>query len=241
MVVNRWKAPTVPKVSGVGLTSGRAQAAMVENLRAAGIRDQRVLSALGTVPRHQFIEPGLVSRAYEDMALPIGHEQTISKPSTVARMIEIGLQQRDANLKSLKVLEVGTGCGYQAAVLAMLFGDVYSIERIRDLHELARNNLRTLRLANLRLVYGDGLLGVPQGSPYDLIVVAAAGLAIPEALLLQMAIGGRLVAPVAQDGEQALHLIERAGRDNWHQTQLDSARFVPLLSGTRDIKKEFGK
>ena len=239
--MNRWKTPVLPKVTGVGLTSGRAQAAMVESLRAAGIRDERVLAAMAVAPRHQFIEPGLVSRAYEDMALPIGHEQTISKPSTVARMIEIGVQQRQSGLKTLKVLEVGTGCGYQAAVLANLFGDVYSIERIRDLHELARSNLRSLRLSNLRLVFGDGLLGVPQGAPYDFIVVAAAGLAVPDALLLQMAVGGRLVAPVSQAGEQALHLIERVAQNDWHQTQLDSARFVPLLSGTRDAKRVLKK
>jgi protein-L-isoaspartate(D-aspartate) O-methyltransferase len=229
----------VPRVSGVGLTSGRAQQAMVDALRTFGIRNEAVLAAMLEVPRHNFIEAGLVSRAYDDVALPIGFEQTISKPSTVSRMIELGITDTSKNqptkgLKNYKVLEVGTGCGYQAAVLAKLFGEVYSIERIRGLHELARNNLRAQRLSHLRLVFGDGLLGVPEGAPYDLIIVAAAGLALPDDLLLQMAVGGRLIAPVADlDGAQSLHLVERTALQDWKSTRMDSARFVPLRSGTR--------
>jgi protein-L-isoaspartate(D-aspartate) O-methyltransferase len=244
VVAPRWGAQAVPRVSGVGLTSGRAQQAMVDALRTFGIRHEAVLSAMQDVPRHSFIEPGLVSRAYDDVALPIGFEQTISKPSTVARMIELGVSgpsiatanksDQPKALKAYKVLEVGTGCGYQAAVLAKLFGEVYSIERIRGLHELARDNLRALRVSHLRLVFGDGLLGVPEGAPYDLIIVAAAGLTLPDELLLQMAVGGRLVAPVAElDGRQSLHLVERTAQQDWQSTRLDSARFVPLRSGTR--------
>jgi protein-L-isoaspartate(D-aspartate) O-methyltransferase len=234
MTVPRWRLPAVPRASGVGLTSGRAQSAMVDALRVAGIRDERVLSVMLSVPRHQFIEAGFASRAYEDVALPIGHEQTISKPSTVAKMMEHGLQHQIKPVKQMKVLEVGTGCGYQAAVLAALFGEVVSIERIRSLHELARENVRTMRLKNLRLVFGDGLLGVPQEAPYDIILVAAAGLEIPDELLLQLCLGGRLVAPVAEvDGAQAMHVVERVGQSDWRLTRLDAARFVPLKSGTR--------
>jgi protein-L-isoaspartate(D-aspartate) O-methyltransferase len=230
MTVPRWRLPAVPRASGVGLTSGRAQSAMVDALRSAGVRDERVLSVMLSVPRHHFI----ASRAYEDVALPIGHEQTISKPSTVAKMMEHGLQHQIKPVKQMKVLEVGTGCGYQAAVLAALFGEVVSIERIRSLHELARENLRTMRLQNLRLVFGDGLLGVPQEAPYDIILVAAAGLEIPDELLLQLCLGGRLVAPVAEvDGAQAMHVVERVALSDWRLTRLDAARFVPLKSGTR--------
>jgi protein-L-isoaspartate(D-aspartate) O-methyltransferase len=234
MTVPRWRLPAVPRVSGVGLTSNRAQSAMVDSLRHLGIRDERVLSALGSVPRHQFIEAGLASRAYEDVALPIGYEQTISKPSTVAKMLELGLQNQIKPAKQMKVLEVGTGCGYQAAVMAAVFGEVFSIERIRSLHEIAREKLRSSRLGNLRLVFGDGLLGVPTGAPYDVIIVAAAGLAIPDELLLQLLVGGRLVAPVAEaDGAQAMHLVERVAQADWRLTRLDAARFVPLKAGTR--------
>jgi protein-L-isoaspartate(D-aspartate) O-methyltransferase len=234
MAVPRWQLPKVPSVSGVGLTSGRAHQAMVVGLRQQGIRDERVLSAMARVIRHNFVQAGLASRAYEDVALPIGHEQTISKPSTVARMIELGLERQQKPLQQLRALEIGTGCGYQAAVMASLFGSVVSIERIRGLHELAAENIRTLRWAHLRLMFGDGLLGFPAGAPYDFIVIAAAGLAIPDELLMQMRIGSRLVAPVSDaDGSQALHVMERISDKDWQLTKMDSARFVPLLSGTR--------
>jgi protein-L-isoaspartate(D-aspartate) O-methyltransferase len=234
MAVPRWQLPKVPSVSGVGLTSGRAHQAMVAGLRQQGIRDERVLTAMASVVRHNFVQAGFASRAYEDVALPIGHEQTISKPSTVARMIELGLERQQKPLQQLRALEVGTGCGYQAAVMASLFGSVVSIERIRGLHELAAENIRTLRWPHLRLMFGDGLLGYPAGAPYDFIVIAAAGLAIPDDLLMQMRIGSRLVAPVSDaDGSQALHVMERTSEKDWQLTKMDSARFVPLLSGTR--------
>jgi protein-L-isoaspartate(D-aspartate) O-methyltransferase len=185
------------------------------------------------VPRHAFVEPGLSSRAYEDVALPIGHGQTISRPLTVARMIELVAAAFDeSRRRSAKVLEIGTGCGYQAAVLAGVFGEVVSIERIRGLHEQARANLRPLRLANLRLVYGDGQHGVEKAAPYDVVIAAAAGAAIPDAWLAQMQQGGWLIAPVSQPDGQALHLVQRLGRDRWQLTVLDAVRFVPLRAGT---------
>ncbi len=228
-------APALPEnPGGLGLASDRARESMVETLARGGVRDVPVLDAMLQVPRHQFVEAGLASRAYEDVALPIGHGQTISKPSTVARMIELVVDHLPASQRTRsRALEVGTGCGYQAAVMARVFGQVVSIERVRGLHELARANLRSLRLTNLRLAFGDGHQGVAQGAPYDAIIVAAAGDAIPEALLEQMTIGGRLIAPVlAAGGRQALHRVERMSGDRWQSTVLDAVRFVPLRSGT---------
>lgn len=226
---------------GGGMASARARAALAARLRAAGIRDERVLSAIATVPRHLFVEPGLASQAYEDAALPIGHQQTISKPSVVARMIELLRAGLGADAPLERVLEIGTGCGYQAAVLAQVARDVFSIERIRPLHEQAKANLRPLRVPNLRLHYGDGMLGLPQAAPFSAIILAAAGMEVPEALLEQLAIGGRLIAPVAvvppagvpgQTVTQQLLLIERRNRHRFHRTALEAVFFVPLKSGT---------
>jgi protein-L-isoaspartate(D-aspartate) O-methyltransferase len=228
-------ADRLVRAAGTGLTSERARDRMVDGLRALGVRHPIVLAAMGAVPRHAFVDPGLASRAYEDVALPIGQGQTISKPSTVARMIELAVRDRDvAALKAAKVLEVGTGCGYQAAVLAQVFGEVVSVERLRWLHEAARTNIRPMRLPNLRLVFGDGRQGVEAAAPYDAIVVAAAGEGIPDPLLMQMKVGGTLVAPVAAaDGSgQSLHRVERPGREDWTLTVLDAVRFVPLRRGT---------
>jgi protein-L-isoaspartate(D-aspartate) O-methyltransferase len=195
----------------------------------AGIKHAKTLDAIATVPRHAFMDAGLHPQAYEDSALPIGHQQTISKPSVVARMIEL-LHKSKQPLN--KVLEIGTGCGYQAAVLSLLANEVYSIERIRPLHDLARDNLRPFRIKNLRLIYGDGILGLPQAAPFDSIILAAAGLGIPDALLDQLAIGGRLVAPVARNAkEQQLLLIERVSSHRYQRTALDEVFFVPLQSG----------
>ncbi|HEY5633965.1 MAG TPA: protein-L-isoaspartate(D-aspartate) O-methyltransferase [Burkholderiaceae bacterium] len=213
--------------------SERARQRMIAMLRTAGVRDTDVLSAMERVARERFIDPALASRAYEDVALPIGHGQTISRPSTVARMIEaVAASIPGAARRKAKVLEVGTGCGYQAAVLAAMFGEVISIERLRGLQETARANLRPLRLPNLRLVFGDGRLGAPSAAPFDAIVIAAAGDAIPEDLLLQMRVPSRLIAPIEASGRQSLHLVERVGADSWHLTVLDAVRFVPLRSGT---------
>ncbi len=219
--------------AGVGLAPERARQRMVASLRASGIRDEGVLEAMQQVPRHLFVEDALASRAYEDVALPIGHGQTISKPSTVARMIEIiaATIPREARSRA-QVLEVGTGCGYQAAVLAEVFGEVVSIERVRGLAEDARARLRPLRLGNLRLVFGDGRLGAPSAAPFDGILLAAAGAEIPEELLLQMKVPSRLLAPIDSGGRQSLHLVERVGNETWHLTVLDAVRFVPLRAGT---------
>jgi protein-L-isoaspartate(D-aspartate) O-methyltransferase len=235
--VVRRVVPKPPRAAsaGLGLTSERARARMVQMLRDGGIRNETVLGAMASIPRHAFIESALASRAYEDMALPIGQGQTISKPTTVARMVELVANALPPQaLAKARVLEVGTGCGYQAAVLARVFGEVVSVERLRSLHESARTLLRPLRLPNLRLVFGDGMAGVPAAAPYAAIVVAAAGDAVPEDLLAQMALGGRLVAPVRQpDGRgQALHQIDRTGSDDWTLTVLDAVRFVPLRPGT---------
>lgn len=217
---------------GLGLASERARAGMVDAMRRLGVRDAGVLEAMAQVPRHAFVDAALASRAYEDVALPIGHGQTISRPTTVARMIEAAAAHLPAARRATaQVLEVGTGCGYQAAVLARVFGQVVSIERVRALHEQARGNLRALRVSNLRLVFGDGHAGVSQAAPYDAIVVAAAADAIPEALLVQMKTGGRLIAPIGTT-HQALHLVERTEGDRWQLTVLDAVRFVPMRAGT---------
>lgn len=223
------------------MASDRARGALAARLRASGIRDERVLAAIGTVPRHLFVEPGLASQAYEDAALPIGHQQTISKPSVVARMIELLREGLAADTPVERVLEIGTGCGYQAAVLSLVAREVFSIERIRPLHEQAKANLRPLRVPNLRLHYGDGMLGLPQAAPFSAIILAAAGMEVPQALLEQLAIGGRLIAPVAvvpppggsgQTVTQQLLLIERLNRHRFHRTALEAVFFVPLKSGT---------
>ena len=226
-------APAVPLNSAFALTSERVRSRMVERLRANGIADARVLDALANVPRHMFVDPGLATQAYEDAALPIGHHQTISKPSVVARMLELAGAGRPLE----RVLEIGTGCGYQAAVLSRIARDVYSIERIKPLYERAKTNLRPLRIPNLRLHYGDGRLGLPSAAPFDAIVIAAAGFDVPQALLDQLAIGGRLIAPVASPPEaggeatQVLTLVERTGPAQWRESRLDRVFFVPLKSG----------
>ncbi|CAG4887938.1 protein-L-isoaspartate(D-aspartate) O-methyltransferase [Paraburkholderia gardini] len=225
----RSTAPNVALSSAMALTSERVRERMVERLRANGVTDPRVLNAMSVVPRHMFVDPGLATQAYEDAALPIGHHQTISKPSVVARMIELAAAGRPL----ANVLEIGTGCGYQAAVLSQVARDVYSIERIKPLFERAKINLRPLRIPNIRLHYGDGRVGLPAVAPFDAIVIAAAGLDVPHALLEQLAIGGRLVAPVgSQEGQsQVLTLVERAGPAQWRESRLDRVFFVPLKSG----------
>ncbi len=208
------------------LVSDAVRRAMVQRIARQGVQDQVVLNAMETVPRHLFMDEGLAPQAYVDASLPIGHHQTISQPYIVARMIEV--MRNGGQLK--RVLEIGTGCGYQAAVLACVAQEVYSIERIKPLHELAKANLRPLRVPNLRLHYGDGMLGLPQAAPFDGIILAAAGMEVPQALLEQLTIGGRLVAPVGTR-TQHLELITRLGKTEWASQTLEDCHFVPLRPG----------
>jgi protein-L-isoaspartate(D-aspartate) O-methyltransferase len=209
------------------MVSEAVRRAMVARIERQGVRDPAVLAAMQAVPRHMFLEPAMSAQAYVDASLPIGHNQTISQPYIVARMIEA----MHAGRSLARVLEIGTGCGYQAAVLSCVAHEVYSIERIKPLHELAKTNLRPLRIPNLRLHYGDGMLGLPQVAPFDGIILAAAGLEVPRALLEQLAIGARLVAPV---GGQLQHLqrITRIGEKEWTSETLEACHFVPLRPGT---------
>lgn len=206
--------------------AARARARMVDRLRAQGIRDEKTLAALAQVPRHQFVDEGLAYSAYDDTALPIGFQQTISQPFVVARMIELLRAGRELG----RTLEIGAGCGYQAAVLSKIATEVYAVERIRPLLDRARNNLRPLRLPNVRLKHADGSIGLPEAAPFDTIIVAAAAVGVPQALKDQLAPGGRLMIPVGAI-DQRLLLIERQGnvfKESW----FEAVRFVPLLTGT---------
>jgi protein-L-isoaspartate(D-aspartate) O-methyltransferase len=205
---------------------------MVHRLAEGGVQDAQVLAAMGVVQRHHFVDTALATMAYEDTSLPIGFGQTISKPSVVARMLEL-LQQglHDASGRLGRVLEIGTGCGYQAAVLSHLATEVYSMERLRGLHDKARENLRALRLANVHLLFGDGMNGFAKGAPYAAIIAAAGGEAIPPAWIEQLAVGGRLVAPLQDaSGAQALVVIDKTPQ-GVRQTLLEAVHFVPLKSG----------
>ena len=205
---------------------------MVTKLAAQGITDPQLLAAMGAVQRHRFVDTALVNQAYEDTSLPIGQGQTISKPNVVARMIELLLGgQRDGSGRLGRVLEIGTGCGYQAAVLSQVCTEVYSIERLRGLHDKARDKLRAFRLANLHLLFGDGMAGYAKGAPYAGIIAAAGGEAVPQAWIDQLATGGRIVAPTRMpDGRQALVVLEKTSRE-LKQTVLEAVHFVPLKSG----------
>ncbi|WP_332847882.1 protein-L-isoaspartate(D-aspartate) O-methyltransferase [Massilia sp. S19_KUP03_FR1] len=208
------------------MVSDAVRRAMVARVERQGVRDRAVLAAMQAVPRHMFLEPAMSAQAYVDASLPIGHNQTISQPYIVARMIEAMQAGRPLG----RVLEIGTGCGYQAAVLACVAQEVYSIERLKPLHELAKTNLRPLRIPNLRLHYGDGMLGLPQVAPFDGIILAAAGIEVPRALLEQLAIGARLVAPVGGQ-QQHLQRITRIGEKEWTSETLEACHFVPLRPG----------
>ncbi|MBK9235643.1 MAG: protein-L-isoaspartate(D-aspartate) O-methyltransferase [Rhodoferax sp.] len=223
-------APTLPH--SVGPDSAARRRGMVLMLRQQGVNDGQVLSAMHTIERHRFVDSALASQAYEDTSLPIGLGQTISKPGVVARMAE--LLRNGAPGQLGRVLEIGTGCGYQAAVLSLLAAEVYSIERLRGLHDRARENLRHLRLRNLHLLFGDGMLGYAKGAPYAAIIAAAGGEAIPQAWIDQLAVGGRLVAPVSAGaggiGMQALMVVDKTAL-GVRQTVLEAVHFVPLKSG----------
>ncbi|MDD0809681.1 protein-L-isoaspartate(D-aspartate) O-methyltransferase [Curvibacter sp. RS43] len=227
------RPPSLAMPTGLGMDSAAVRQRMVQKLAAQGVQSPAVLAAMGAVERHRFVDSALVNQAYEDTSLPIGLGQTISKPNVVARMLELLTQAPIAQSAGglSRVLEIGTGCGYQAAVLSQLAREVYSIERLRGLHEKARDNLRPLRLANLHLLLGDGMLGFEKGAPYAGIVAAAGGEAVPEAWCQQLAMGGRLVAPtVMADGKQALVVIDKT-LHGLQQTVLEAVHFVPLKSG----------
>lgn len=217
---------------GVGPDSSAVRMNMVQKLASQGIADPLVLSAMRSIERHRFVDSALVNQAYEDTSLPIGLGQTISKPGVVSRMAE--LLRNGAPGRLGRVLEIGTGCGYQAAVLSLLAHEVYSIERLRGLHDKARDNLRHLALANLHLLFGDGMAGYAKGAPYAAIIAAAGGEAVPQAWVDQLAVGGRLVAPVsagaASAGRQALVVIDKTPQGVRH-TVLEAVNFVPLKSG----------
>jgi protein-L-isoaspartate(D-aspartate) O-methyltransferase len=229
---NRPTAVAPARPQGVGLDSGAVRARMVQKLAKQGVTDAQVLAAMGSIERHRFVDSALVNQAYEDTSLPIGLGQTISKPNVVARMAELLMGgARGADGKLGRVLEIGTGCGYQAAVLGLLASEVYSIERLRGLHDKARENLRAFRLANVHLLFGDGMAGYSKGAPYAGIIAAAGGDAIPQAWVDQLAVGGRIIAPmVTTTGQQALVLLEKTPA-KLQQTVLEAVHFVPLKSG----------
>jgi protein-L-isoaspartate(D-aspartate) O-methyltransferase len=217
---------SLPGISGIGMTSRRTRERMVESLRQAGISNVRVLEALRAVPRHIFVDEALASRAYENTALPIGHGQTISQPYIVARMSELLLEPGPLDT----VLEVGTGSGYQTAVLAQLFGRVYSVERIEALIGPARARLRALGLRNVRLTNSDGRLGLPQYAPFEGILVAAAPEGIPRVLVEQLKPGGRMILPIGTREEQVLVRVTRTGA-GYEREVLERVSFVPLVGG----------
>jgi protein-L-isoaspartate(D-aspartate) O-methyltransferase len=211
--------------SGIGMTSDRTRLRMIEALRKEGIRDERVLAAMTEIPRHAFVEEGIASRAYEDTPLPIGHGQTISSPTIVALMTQLLLEKGPMN----RVLEVGTGCGYQAAVLARLVKEVYTLERIAPLMDKARRHLRDLRFYNVRFKHADGHAGYPEGAPYDGILIAACASHVPPSLKEQLAVGGRMVVPVGVE-DQWLYVVDRT-ETGFTEVKREPVRFVPLMPG----------
>lgn len=215
---------------GIGMTSQRRRNQLVERLREEGIKNEEVLRVIGNMPRHLFVDEAMANRAYEDSALPIGFGQTISQPFIVARMTETVLGD-DASAKPRKVLEIGTGSGYQAAVLAMLVDKVYTVERIQELHKKAQELMLRLQLRNVQCKYDDGTLGWPKQAPFDAIIVTAAPPQVPQALLEQLAVGGHMVIPVGESGQsQRLYRIERT-QDGFTRRELELVSFVPFLSG----------
>ena len=222
-----------PNLQGIGMTSRRTRDRLVERLRSAGIKDERVLDIIASVPRHLFIDEALAHRAYEDTALPIGYRQTISQPYVVAAMTAAVLKLLPPRSEGpRRVLEIGTGSGYQAAVLAALVERVYSVERIGALLARARERLRTLAINNVYLKHADGNYGWPSAGPFDAAVVTAGASHVPDALMEQLADGAPLVIPVGAGEDQELKVFERAG-EAWRQRTLEAVRFVPMIPGTR--------
>src|SRR5271169_471863 len=215
-----------PRLSGIGMTSARTRERLVQRLQEQGIADLRILDRIRNVPRHLFMDEALASRAYEDTALPIGFGQTISQPYVVARMTEALLAAGDV----YKVLEIGTGCGYQSAVLSPLIKELYTIERIASLLGRARRTLRELRIRNVHFRHDDGNVGWPARAPFDGILLTAAPHRVPQALFDQLSVGGRLIAPVGPDGRQELIRYTK-GEARVQRESLGLVSFVPLLSG----------
>ncbi len=216
-----------PDLAGIGMTSRRTRERLIERLREQGIEDVAVLEVMRSTPRHLFLDEAMAHRAYEDTALPIGYQQTLSQPYVVARMTALLLAGGSLD----RVLEIGSGSGYQTAILAQLVGQVYAVERIKPLLEASRKRLRRLKLRNVRFRHGDGMLGWPEEAPFDGILCAAAPEQVPEALLAQLAPGGRLVLPVG-GGLQYLKVITREDEDFQSETY-DAVRFVPLRPGVQ--------
>jgi len=217
------------RLNGIGMTSQRTRARLIERLRERGLKDEAVLAAMFEVPRHLFVDEAMASRAYDDVSLPINFNQTISQPYIVARMIEVLRGDDPHNHPLNRVLEIGTGCGYQAAVLAQLAKEIYTVERIQPLYERARKQLRDLKIRNVNVRYADGSVGFPDAAPFDGIIMAAAAPALSAALREQLAVGGRMVLPVGVQ-EQWLYLIER-DEQGFRETKLEAVKFVPLLVG----------
>jgi protein-L-isoaspartate(D-aspartate) O-methyltransferase len=215
-----------PRLTGIGMTSARTRERLVQRLLEQGITDQRVLDRIRSVPRHLFMDEALATRAYEDTALPIGFGQTISQPYVVARMTEALLAAGELR----KVLEIGTGCGYQTAVLSPLVGEMYSLERIAPLLARARRTLRELKVKNVNFRHDDGNVGWAARAPYDAILLTAAPHAVPPALFEQLAVGGRLIAPVGPEGRQQLYRYTK-GETGMERESLGAVSFVPLVSG----------
>ncbi|MBQ0745164.1 MAG: protein-L-isoaspartate(D-aspartate) O-methyltransferase [Marinobacter sp.] len=212
------------ELQGIGMTSRRTRMRLVQRLKESGIESDRVLDVMGQVPRHIFLDEALSHRAYEDTSLPIGYGQTLSQPYIVARMTELLLRHEPA-----RVLELGTGSGYQTAVLSQLFGQIYSVERIKPLQDRARDRLRQLNIRNVMLKHADGGMGWPERGPFDGIIVTAAPMEVPSELLDQLADGGVLVAPVGEEHQVLVEVIRNG--DRFERRELEPVRFVPLLGG----------
>ena len=222
----------IEKTQGLGMTSLRTRERLVERLTEKGIKDVRILEAMRDTPRHLFLDEALSSRAYEDLALPIGYQQTISQPYIVAKMTEILIEDKKLEVQPIeKALEIGTGCGYQAAILSKFSKTVHTLERIKALHDKAVINLKKLKIRNVKLIFDDGSEFQGRSDKYDAILFAAAPLEVPSYFLDKLSMGGRLIAPVGGKDRQNLTLIQKIGKDKYETKILDQVLFVPLLEG----------